>query len=338
MKNFRFLPIISLTTVLLFTCCQSNHAGNGQANAINTREAGVNTELQSSNDPMSNPYHGFTGDFIKPVGIFASIPENLVQIAETNIMHLYSPDGRFEYMITWAGSDQTPDKMRAALGAGTTLQNGLIHKTNGKVDMLDDKIELTPFGVYDIRMTEAQFEGLEIHDWTSARGILVVTVMSRKEDQGELSNLIKQLHGSIQIPTAEVLHQIRQKISADQKAGIKSKIESKYWNKIVGHTLLNRQYTNTTPATKIEQRFELCESGKAKYYSVHGVQSENLEGMWDIFETEEGIPLLVITDSQGIENKWQIGPHISGNVTIGQVEFMLHPQGTIEGPSWCLQE
>lgn len=323
MKNFRYLSILYATTVCLFTCCQSNS----------------NSQAQTSSTGSTAPHVTVAADeFIKPLGIFAAIPAELVQIAEPNMLHLYSTDGNFEYILTWASSDQTPEKMRAALKVGTTFSNGFMHRSKGKSEMLGDKIEMTPFDVCEINTSKALFSGLEIHDWTSDRGVLVLTLMSRNEKESQLPSLLKSLHASIKIPGVEELQKIKAKINTDRKAGVKSKIETKYWNKVVGHTLLNRQYTGTAPMSKVEQRFELCESGKAKYSMINGAQFENVEGVWDIYETEDGIPLLVITDDKGEDNKWQIGPHISGNVTIGQAEFILHAAGTPDGPNWCSQE
>ncbi|MBL0317347.1 MAG: hypothetical protein IPP69_16900 [Flavobacteriales bacterium] len=317
MKNTTPFSIAYFVVFILFVCCQSKTT---EASAAKTT-----TEVSTIS----------TVDFLKPVGIYASISDNLVQVAEPGTLHLYTPDGKFEYLITWAGADQTPEKMKAALSVGTATQQGMIHKTNGAVVKLGEKVELTPFGVYDISMNNSLFEGLEIHDWSSSRGILVITIMCRKEVAPQLENRIKSLYQSVRIPDLTELENIKAKIKADRQAGIKSKIEEKYWNKVVGQTLLNSQIVNGQPFNKVEQRFELCDTGTAKFTTENAGVVTSMDGKWDIVETEDGVTLLVITDMQGLENKWQIGPHISGNVTLGNVEFKLHPMGSAEGPRDC---
>jgi hypothetical protein len=335
----KFIFLLSTSIVFLFnisTGCQTETKEKKQETIVydipgaSADTLNPNSMSQSTGSITSSANTVSSIGFLKSVGIFANIPEELIQIAEPRVLHLYSKDGRFEYLITWASADQTPEKMRAALQAGTIMNNGFISKSSTSPTSLNGVAEKTSFNVLDLDMRNELFKGIVIHDWSTSRGILVISVMSKPQDVGELEQRIQRIYQGIKIPSQNDLSEIKQKIKSERESGIRSQVESFYFNKIMNHTLIN-----TNSPGKTTQRFELCDSGKGKYVFSNGSIVDEKNGSWDIFETTEGIPLLILLEANGKENKWQIGPHISGNVTLGNVEFSMHSAGTSEEPKIC---
>ncbi len=276
--------------------------------------------------------------FIKSLGIMATIPSDHIKAPSKNVFRMYSPDGLFEYFCTW-DSQQTPDMMRRAFKAGTDMGNGMFSRYIGDIVPISPTAEAFNYGVYLFENAQQILSGYEIHDWSSERGVLIITVMGTMENASVLKDKAMSLYQSVEILSKEKLAEVRSKIKSDRETIGRNEDEQLFYSKVADNTLLNVQMYGGNPPLTSEQRFELCNAGPGRYELKSGggqnVSDEVVSGSWDIVEDDDGVMLLVITSENGKEDKWAIGHHKSGNVTIGSVEFIIHAKGSPDGPASC---
>lgn len=275
--------------------------------------------------------------YMKSLGIMATIPIDHIKDASKNIFRLYSPDNLYEYFLTWE-QRQTPDMMRRAFKAGIDMGNGMFSRYKGEIIPINAQAEAFEYGIYLFENSEQILSGYEIHDWSSSNGVLVINVMGTKENASMLKDRALNLYNSIEILDPEKLAELKTKIEQDRITLGRNPDEEMYYTKVADHTLLNVQMTGGNPPLRTEQRFELCNAGIGTYLLKSAGASSNDElvsGNWDIVEDEDGVMLLVIHSPNRSDDKWAIGLHKSGNVTIGGIEFVLHPKGSSDGPGSC---
>jgi hypothetical protein len=323
MKKSYFI-LTFLTSFLLLNGCQN----------ANQTKAGVENKVSANTVVQKVP----TKQFIKSIGVMAIPPLDHVKAASKNVFRMYSPDGLYEYFCTWE-TQETPDRMKRAFIAGTDIGNGMFNRVMGETIPINATAESFNYGVYLFENAQQILSGFEIHDWSSSRGILVITVMSTIENAGTLKEKAMQFYENVEILSEEKLAETRARIKQERETIGRNEEEQMYYSKVADHTLLNIQLYGGNPPKRSEQRFELCNGGTGVYQLKSGggqnVSDETVTGNWDIVEDDDGVMLLVIKSNTTADDKWAIGLHKSGNVTIGGVEFILHAKGSPEGPGTC---
>ncbi len=318
------MRIFALVILIILSGCNNSNPATSQPPGSSS----VQTKVKPANSKV----------FVKSLGVMATIPSDHIKAPSKNVFRMYSPDGLFEYFCTWE-TTQTPDMMRKAFKAGTDMGNGMFSRYIGEVVPISPTAEAFNYGVYLFENAQQILSGYEIHDWSSDRGVLIITVMGTLENAGVLKDKAMSLYQSTEILSKEKLAEVSSKIKNDRLTIGRNEDEQLFYSKVTDKTLLNVQMYGGNPPLRSEQRFELCDAGAGRYELKSGggqnAGNEVVTGTWDILEDDDGVMLLVITSENGKEDKWAIGHHKSGNVTIGAVEFVLHPKGSPEGPTSC---
>jgi hypothetical protein len=279
-----------------------------------------------------------TNRFLGSLGIMATIPADHVIDASPNTFRMYSPDNAFEYFLTWE-KNETPDRMKRAFKAGVDMGNGMFSRVIGNEVNMTTTSEAFDFGVYPFNDPTLFLNGYEIHDWSSDRGVLIVSVMCIKERATEVKEKALNLYQSIKILNKKEEAEMKAKVMQDRELNGRNIYEQKIYDYVVGKALISRQ-TSPDATSNSEERFELCTTGKGyyRYTNSSGVKAENdtMDGDWDIIEDENGNMLLVISMADGQRAKWPILKHRNGNVVVAGLEFTLASSGP-DAPKMCGQ-
>lgn len=224
-----------------------------------------------------------------------------------------------------------------AMTAGVDMGNGMLTRAIGAPIPLGDKAEAFEFGVYEFKTEELLFRGYEVHDWSDPKRVLVVSSMSLINNAEEAKLRCETLYNSIEVLKEEELKTTLAKIEDDRFTIGRGENEEEIYRKLVGKSLIRIIPDPANPTTPTTQRFDLCATGQGLYLlkSASLPDEDRVQGFWDIYETENGELLLIISQTNGPEGKWAIGPHISGNIAIGGIEFKVEPLGTMGGSVAC---
>lgn len=275
--------------------------------------------------------------FIRSLGIRADVMSDHVKHSSKNLFRLFSPDNSFEYYIKWE-TGQTPAIMKGAITAGVVVSEDLLSRAIGKPIVVNEKAEAFEYGIYEFKGDKQLFRGYEIHDWTDPKRVLVVSVMSKVENAIGAKSRCEAIYNSIEVLKAEELKATLTKIENDRLTIGRGENEEEIYRKVVDKSLIRTLVDDQNPSVNIIQRFDLCSSGQGLYHLKTSAMEDKVQGFWDIYETEDGELILIISQKDGPEGKWAINHYLGGNISIGGTEFKLEPLGSKGGSASCGEE
>lgn len=322
MKKIFFPFFFICLSIFTFSCGSDDSSKSKNTSPVNTQA--------TKPEPFAKRI------FIRSLGIRADVMSDHIKSSSKDIFRLFSPDNNYEYYIKWE-TGQTHVMMKGAMTTGVDMGNGMLTRAIGTPMPLGDKAEAFEYGVYELKTEELLFRGYEVHDWSNPKRILVVSSMSMVNNATEAKARCESLYNSIEVLKEEELKATLAKIENDRFTIGRGENEEEIYRKVVAKSLIRIIPDPANPTKPTTQRFDLCAAGQGLYLlkSASLPDEDRVQGFWDIYETENGELLLIISQTNGPEGRWAIGPHISGNIAIGGIEFKVEPLGTMGGSVTC---